>query len=552
MKLDAVARVVRAQQDLVARMDEMRERFRAEVLGLPPSIPRRQQSWRKALVPMAGILALVAAAFVYGLRDRDVAGLPVEPSPWHLIRTGEAMVVADRLDRDARGLAAAIGELERLESQMRLIRAEFGRGARSYYSQADRDAIHRLLLTYLNLRTALLRTVWTYRGAHDRVEAGPFEDRAFLLAYASAAKLIEKAEVVVTTFADDREARRALNAGDAAWNIPEGTYDRLRASLASPAVAAELLAARARFDALPAASALSADPVWRVLLEAASGARPAIDRLIAGVAEESLQIAAADLSVHAAESAYLVERLVSTWIGDFRFKTRPTGRGLISAGQLDALSSELQPGDILLERRNWFLSNAFLPGYWPHAALYLGSPEALEALGVASDPRVARHWEAFSASDAAGHPYRIIEAVSEGVVFTSLEHSVGEADAVAVLRPRLTDEERREAIARAFSHYGKPYDFEFDFFSTDRLVCTEVVYRVYDGMVKLPLTPVLGRQVLPAIGFVQIYADTRQRSEGRLDFVRMLDDDEDRGVAVPATEEVFLQTLTRSGLTVVR
>jgi hypothetical protein len=53
--------------------------------------------------------------------------------------------------------------LDRLEQQMRVVRTEFSRGERTYYSQEDQDAVHRLLLTYLNLRTALLRTVWTYR-----------------------------------------------------------------------------------------------------------------------------------------------------------------------------------------------------------------------------------------------------------------------------------------------------------------------------------------------------------------------------------------------------
>jgi uncharacterized protein YycO len=66
----------------------------------------------------------------------------------------------------------------------------------------------------------------------------------------------------------------------------------------------------------------------------------------------------------------------------------------------------------------------------------------------------------------------LIEAVSEGVVFTTAEHSIGEADSVAVLRPRLTPEQTKEVIARAFSHVGKPYDFDFDFFSGDKLVCT--------------------------------------------------------------------------------
>ena len=46
------------------------------------------------------------------------------------------------------------------------------------------------------------------------------------------------------------------------------------------------------------------------------------------------------------------------------------------------ISVEPETGDILVERRNWFLSNAFLPGFWPHAALYIGAVEDLETLGL--------------------------------------------------------------------------------------------------------------------------------------------------------------------------
>lgn len=375
MKLDGVARVGEAQNVLIERMERMRERYRAEVLGWGPVEPHRGVFLWRSGIALVVVGSVVLALFVFALRKRSVTGLPQAPSPWHAMRDEDPAVVTDRLERDARGAAAAIGELDRLEEQMRALRAAFSRGERSYYSQEDQDAIHRLLLTYINLRTALLRTVWTYRGAHDDPAPGLLETRAFLLAYASAATLLEKADVIVTTFANDEEARRKLNEGDLSWDIPEGTYDRLRAGLASATVVSEL-------------------------------------------------------------------------------------------------RQVLRPGDILLERRNWFMSNAFLPGFFPHAAIYLGDSTALAVLGVNvnDDPRVIRNWNAFLARDAAGHPHAVIEAVSEGVIFTSLEHSVGEADAVAVLRPRLTDGQRREAIARAFSHYGKPYDFEFDFFSTDRLV----------------------------------------------------------------------------------
>jgi uncharacterized protein YycO len=94
---------------------------------------------------------------------------------------------------------------------------------------------------------------------------------------------------------------------------------------------------------------------------------------------------------------------------------------------------------------------------------------------------VRKQWEQFIARDEKQHEHAVIEAIGEGVVFTSLEHSVGEADSAAFLRPNLPQDRLNEAIARAFSHVGKPYDFEFDFFSTDKLVCSELVFRAYDG-----------------------------------------------------------------------
>ena len=547
MKVEALARVVAQRNELLRRMERMRERYRTEVLGWGPITFDRGIAWR-VVTALAVVAVSVAAAFVFGLRNRPVPGLPTERSPWHLIRQEEPAIVADRLEHDARGAAAAITALNHLDIEMREFRAAFIRGERNFYSQEDEDAIHRLMLTYLNLRTALLRMVWTYRGAHDDWVEGPFESRAFLLAYASAAALFEKADIIVSTFADNKEARRKLNEGDLAWEIPSGTYDLLVGSLANAAVVSDLRAGLMRFDTLPEAE-IPMEVTWRTLRDAAARAQPVIERASRSVGDRKIEMALMDLRSHTGDSKYLAQSMVSTWIGDFRLKSRPEHTGLISAEQARELRMVLQPGDILLERRNWFMSNAFLPGYWPHAALYLGDPESLKALGVADDPRVKRNWRAFTEPEASGHRYAVIEAMSEGVVFTTFEHSVGEADAVAVLRPRLTDAQRREMLVRAISHYGKPYDFEFDFFSTDRLVCTEVVYRALDGMITLPLTPILGRRALPAVGFVKVYAETRGRDDRPFDLVYFLDADESRGRAVVGSEAVFLETLQRKGVT---
>ena len=160
-------------------MEHMRGRYRAEVLGWDPIAPARRFPWRKLTAAVAIVALVILTRFVFALRDRAVAGLPGEPSPWHTIREADPAVVLDRLQADARGVAAVIAELDSLERQMREVHAAFVRGERTYYAQEDQDAIHRQLLTYLNLRTALLRTVWTYRGAHDDPSVGPLRAARF-------------------------------------------------------------------------------------------------------------------------------------------------------------------------------------------------------------------------------------------------------------------------------------------------------------------------------------------------------------------------------------
>jgi hypothetical protein len=49
-------------------------------------------------------------------------------------------------------------------------------------------------------------------------------------------------------------------------------------------------------------------------------------------------------------------------------------------------------------------------------------------------------------------------------------------------------------------HEGKKYNFDFNFFNSDRVVCTEVIYRAYDGLedLEFPLIERAGRKTLSA------------------------------------------------------
>ena len=238
---------------------------------------------------------------------------------------------------------------------------------------------------------------------------------------------------------------------------------------------------------------------------------------------------------------YAAQSRFAEYLGD----TRIIGREpFITVEQIDAARGRLRPGDIILERRNWYLSNPFLPGFWPHAALYLGSIDELDALGVLAHPAMQKHLAELRRPGADGRRPTIIEAVSEGVVLMSAAHSL-RADYVAVLRPRLGRGQIALAIVRAFEHKGKAYDFNFDFDDREKLVCTQLVYEAYAGMIDLKTVRVMGRNTLPALEIARKYAAERGRGDRQLDFVLFLDGVPARGVAREAGEADFIKSIAR-------
>jgi hypothetical protein len=93
------------------------------------------------------------------------------------------------------------------------------------------------------------------------------------------------------------------------------------------------------------------------------------------------------------------------------------------------------------------------------------------------------------------------------------------ADHIAVLRPNLPERKIARAIVNAFDYYGLPYDFEFDFATADTLVCTELVYRAYQGMLSFDLVQIMGRNTLPAAEIARKFARERQDADHELNLV---------------------------------
>jgi hypothetical protein len=90
-------------------------------------------------------------------------------------------------------------------------------------------------------------------------------------------------------------------------------------------------------------------------------------------------------------------------------------------------------------------------------------------------------------------------------------------DAFLLLRPRYSSpQQQKEAVEHALQHEGKLYDFEFDFTRSDRLVCTEVVYRSLEGHdgFHFDLIRKAGRVTLPAEDLLRQALDS-----GRMDVI---------------------------------
>lgn len=256
-----------------------------------------------------------------------------------------------------------------------------------------------------------------------------------------------------------------------------------------------------------------------------------------------------------------VQKSVSEWMGDV--KVRRKGVSLISPEQIRSIRPRLQPGDILLQRREWYLSNVGLPGFWTHAALYVGTAEERAAYFSTDGVRrwvraqgeesgelekllASRYPDAYRRSTRTagdGHLPRVLEAVGEGVLFTTLEHSA-EADSMVVLRPRLTPAEKAVALDRSFHYSGRPYDFDFDFTTDAALVCSELIYKAYEPSadfrgLRLPLIEVMGRPVSPPNETARMFDEEYGAEDRQLEMVLFLDGYERAERAVASSAEAF-------------
>ena len=377
---------------------------------------------------------------------------------------------------------------------------------RGYFTTAEDDDTRALLVSYWHARNALFELVTSFQDDQELDDASRRE--AFLIAFAAALLLVDAARFLREA-ADQRPiVRSKFNEPAPQFGVPGGVYDAVQKSLVSARHGWHLYHAIRYFDEHEAElRAMGQGTPFAPLLVCIDELRNRLDVSITQFAKAKLRTRTDQVLRHVGRSVigqalYGIQKLAGSLVADkyLRYGHRP--------GLPNEIATEicklLAPGDVLVVRKEYALTNYFLPGYWPHAALYLGDTQSLVALGVHDQEHVKPRWSRLleSESKSAGH---VLESMRDGVNLRTLDSPFA-SDSIVVLRPSISRQELGTALSRCFAHEGKSYDFDFDFRRADRLVCTEVVYRAFDGVgsINIPLVQRAGRPTLSGSDLIQM------------------------------------------------
>ena len=394
--------------------------------------------------------------------------------------------------RAVTALAAAVDELDNAVPADEITAATADRGL---FRPEEESVLLSWFGRFLTLRSGL----WEVIGDVSRPLGGSVRGvldtdgwRCFVLGYTSACLIVRLDRMLLEEVACDPVTQRKLNEGSELYRIPRKQYTAIFESFTNPSKARLMEQAmrlargqRRRLDAM------SEDPIVgdfvTHLREREKVLEPSRRRylsLLINYLVHAFRRRGASARQQAIFAALETGGRVASELRDQWTPCR------VDDELRDRLDALLQPGDVLITRHDRALTNLFLPGFWPHAALYIGSEVDRRKMEVPLDEDRATRWSG---------DRRVLEALKDGVLFRPLEETL-QVDAVAVIRPQLDQQDLARGLARVAKHEGKLYNFDFDFFSSDRLVCTEVVYRAFDGLgpIRIPLQERSGRPTLSA------------------------------------------------------
>jgi hypothetical protein len=155
------------------------------------------------------------------------------------------------------------------------------------------------------------------------------------------------------------------------------------------------------------------------------------------------------------------------------------------------ISNQLKPMDIIFDKSPFILTDKFIPGFFGHVALYLGTEAQLKSIGMWNHPSIIP----FQMQIKQGNV--ILEAVRSGVHLNTVQGFMN-IDTFMLIRKEdglSSPDIMIDQITRGMDQMGKPYDFNFDVQTLDKIVCSELIYIIF-GNVHWPTKYRFGRSTI--------------------------------------------------------
>lgn len=374
-------------------------------------------------------------------------------------------------------LLAAHAALPTAEDMERFITDSRAAEARGYYNPVEDERLRESYTRYLAIRSALWLVIQSLPDAAKQVQRDPLSAtnddwRGFAIAFCAAELIVRTGEYLIDLARDRPIIWKKLDEADQRYSLKRKSFTRLYRQLTSAIRMRGFYRACETYDGYrETVMELSPPEISEILkvLNLPTASRGDHLQRYSGFLRHSIK----RRNISAWKNIlFSVFEMTGSDIADLKIPFVKPSRASkrVTADVIATIKDILQPGDVFVTRHDDALSNVFLPGFWPHSALWLGAEDA-----------------------------DILEAKKDGVLLRQIEETL-QVDAFVVIRPKLTSKQITAALTRGRAHAGKLYDFVFDFRTTDRLVCTEVIYRTYHGLgaIDFDLTFQAGRHCLSA------------------------------------------------------
>lgn len=383
------------------------------------------------------------------------------------------ITLIENAHRAYHSLSDALDEFKRSQPEQTTIDKAIQRG---YFIPEEDDVLWSLVSRYLTIRFGFWELIeeMSSHFSDDIHNVKSADDwRYFLIGYASCCQAVSMARLLIDELAKHKLVQRKINEGSPQNRIPRKVFTSIYESLSDTDNAIKM----------------------QYMMNFVDDNRDYINTLVkdqhvADIVQKLLEL---EVTLHPSQLEFIKLRLGFLWHSITRrfavgkqnssfFILESAGRVIAEIGdhenkratpEIQAQAQAiLKPGDVIVTRHDLVASNFFLPGYWPHSALYIGSEQQREEFDIALNETIASKWSG---------EINVLEAKKDGVLFRPLAETLA-VDEFVILRPQLSNESLSIALSRVCRHEGKGYNFDFDFFRSDQLVCTEVIYRAFDGL----------------------------------------------------------------------